>query len=301
MLYLVLAICCSSAIALIFKHSETRGMNRYAVTTANYVAAVAIAAGMLAVDGPPLAGIDELFGGFGLIADYVTGVESVPGATAWGIAIGIPAGLVFFLAFIFYQLSVRNSGVGLAGAFAKLGILVPMALSLVIWLEIPRSIQWVGMALAVGSIVLVNVKSLRGWTRSIRPALLMLFLLGGLAEFSNKIFQKYGDVDYRLIFLLSTFGVALLFSLGTTLAKRLPVQSRDVVTGLAVGVPNLFSSFFLIQALDQLKAAVVFPVFAAGTIVVINVLGLLFFGERLSRREQAAVAMTIVALVLINL
>ena len=39
MLYLLLAIICSASIALLFKHSETTGMNRYAVTSTNYVTA----------------------------------------------------------------------------------------------------------------------------------------------------------------------------------------------------------------------------------------------------------------------
>jgi drug/metabolite transporter (DMT)-like permease len=243
-----------------------------------------------------LQGLADIFGGDGIAAARTGG-----GAVAWGLLMGIPAGLVFFLAFIYYQISVRDNGAGLAGAFAKLGILVPMSLSLVLWLELPTRLQWFGMTLALGSIVLVNVTSLEGWTKSLRPALLMLFLLGGLAEFSNKIFQKYGAVDYRLVFLLTTFAVAGVLAFGTTIRKRLPVTGRDVLVGLAVGLPNLFSSFFLIAALDQIAAAVVFPVFAAGTIVIINVVGMVVFREKLSPREYLAVGLTIVALILINL
>ena len=44
MVYLLLAVACSAAIALIFKHSETAGMNRYAVTSANYLVACGVGA-----------------------------------------------------------------------------------------------------------------------------------------------------------------------------------------------------------------------------------------------------------------
>ena len=36
MTYLILAILCSSIIALIFKHTETTNTNRYVITSANY-------------------------------------------------------------------------------------------------------------------------------------------------------------------------------------------------------------------------------------------------------------------------
>ena len=45
----------------------------------------------------------------------------------------------------------------------------------------------------------------------------------------------------------------------------------------------------------------VFPVYGAGSILIIYVVGVAFFRERLTAREQAAIALTLAALVLINL
>ncbi|MBS3766987.1 MAG: hypothetical protein KGY75_02555, partial [Candidatus Cloacimonetes bacterium] len=60
-------------------------------------------------------------------------------------------------------------------------------------------------------------------------------------------------------------------------------------------------SFFLINALDELKTAVVFPIFSAGSIVVISLGGYFFYNESLNKKEKSAIVMTIVALILINL
>jgi multidrug transporter EmrE-like cation transporter len=81
---------------------------------------------------------------------------------------------------------------------------------------------------------------------------------------------------------------------------RLPKRS-ELLTGFAVGVPNLFSAFFLISALNNLKTAVVFPIFSAGSIVLITAVGYLFFGEKLKTKEWASILMTVVALILINI
>ncbi len=303
MLYLILAILCSASIALIFRVSETRKMNRYAVTTTNYVTACITAIIAVLAAGhsfpSPAAIIDslpQLAGAVAGRADLLTGSASA----AWAACVGLVAGVFFFLAFIYYQICVRNHGVSLPGAFAKLGILVPMSLSLILWHEMPRSIQWVGIALAVGSIVLVNRPADR-LRRGLKLSLLLLFVFGGLSEFSNKVFQRHGMLEDKALFLLVTFFVAFVLSLIVTIRKGLPVKRRDILTGVAVGLPNLFSSYFLIEALDRIPAAAVFPAYGAGTIVVITVVGAAFMGERLAWRDRAVVALAVVSIVLINL
>ena len=64
------------------------------------------------------------------------------------------------------------------------------------------------------------------------------------------------------LFLLTTFSVALLLSLVALVVARRPVRRRDLRLGVAVGVPNLFSSWFLIRALEHVEAAVAFPLFS---------------------------------------
>ena len=303
MIYLILATLCSASIALIFKYSETAGMNRYAVTSANYLTASAVGAVMIAGADLPYAPGIEWGKGFGEITEAIAGsgvMLSPQASLIWAVLIGLAAGVVFFLAFIYYQLSVRDYGVGLSGSFAKLGILVPLSLSLVLWKELPTGLQWAGIILAVSSIALVNWPVKRDIRKALRPALILLFLFGGTAEFSNKLFQKYAISDYKSVFLFVTFTVALVFSLATTWRKRLPIRRRDIITGVAVGVPNLFSSFFLILALNSIPAAVAFPAYGAGSILIISIVGVTVFREHLTNREWVAVSLTAIALILMN-
>jgi multidrug transporter EmrE-like cation transporter len=304
MLYLLLAILCSSSIALIFKYSETTGLNRYAVTSANYLTACTVSVILILASGITVPSDLNAVSSLERIGGAIVGKTvslSPADSFLWAIVAGAGAGLFFFLAFIYYQVSVRDYGVGLAGSFAKLGILVPMSLSLVFWREYPSSWQWAGIGMAVLSIVLVNWPGEKSMRRSLHVALLLLFVFAGIAEFSNKVYQKHGLQDYKSVFLLVTFFVAFVFSVAATLGKNRRVTARDLLIGIAVGVPNLFSSFFLIRALDSVPAAVAFPAFGAGTIVIINVVGLVFFRERLSRYEKFAVGLTVIALILINL
>lgn len=302
MIYLFLAIICSSLIAIVFKVSETNNMNRYAVTTMNYFTAFIVSLFLSFKDGLFLCQPrEDFFNEFYSVIINGEGIFTGYSSVIWSIIVGCIAGIFFFLSFIYYQKGVRENGVGLAGTFAKLGILVPMSLSIVLWNEFPTSVQWVGIILSIISILIVNISFKRTSLKDIRLNLIFLFLFGGLAEFSNKIFQKYAIVEYKSLFLFVVFFVAFLVSFITTLKRKKKVKTRDLITGVMVGIPNLFSSFFLIMALNYMKTSVVFPIYSAGSIVVITIAGVLFFKEILKRKEIISIIMTIIALVLINI
>lgn len=288
MVYLILAILCSSSIALIFKFSESRNMDRFLVTTSNYLIAFTTSLILIFVEGTPWS-----FFSFWL---------------------GSLAGVFFFLSFYLYQRSVRESGASLSGAFGKMGILIPMILSVIIWNEMPALIQWIGIGLALLSIILVNFPSKRE-KKTFHIDLIFLFIFGGMAEFFNKIFQKYAaQSSDKNVFLFFVFFSAFIISLSFSLLKknrkqrgRFSLSSNmtrrtvsAVVTGLAVGVPNLFSSFFLIMSLDHIKTAVVFPIYSAGSITLITLASTIFFGEKLKLKEKLSVVVTIIALILVN-
>ena len=303
MFYLFLAMVCSATIAMIFKYTENTNSNRYLITSANYFVAFSISLFMvfyknlvtgLIKEQPFLSELKLLVSG-----DPYT--FTAYGSVWWGIIVGGISGFFFFFSFIYYQKSVKENGVGISGTFAKLGILIPMIFSIVLWKEFPSTYQWIGIALSLVSILIVNLSSKSLEKFDFKPTILLLFIFGGMAEFSNKIYQQYALNQYKDMFLFAIFFVAFLISLFFTLQDRSKINKRDILTGMAVGVPNLFSSFFLILALDTLKATVVFPIYSAGSIVLINIGGLLIFKEKISNKNKVAIGLIIIGLILINI
>jgi len=303
MFYLFLAILCSASIALIFKYTENTDTNRYVITSANYFIAFVTSLIMIVyrrlLDGVvrEMPFIDDV----ALFMENDQHILSPYSSIIWGILIGAVAGIFFFLSFVYYQKSVRDNGVGISGTVAKLGILIPMIFSILIWREFPTSVQWVGIILSLVSIIVINLSKKSIKTFDFKPTVLLLFIFGGMAEFSNKIYQKYALNDYKDVFLFTIFFVAFLISVSYTVNKKAKVKLSDILTGFAVGIPNLFSSYFLILSLDTLKTSVAFPIYSAGSIVLINIGGLLIYRERLAPKNQLAIAMTIIALILINI
>ena len=303
MLNLLAAITCSTAIALILKHGEERGHSRYVILAMNYTTATAISLWMtlrgnlfryLGSASPSFL-LQQLNSGHSS-----DGFLSPASSSLWALFIGIPTGILYFLGFYYYQRSVKESGVGMAGSYAKMGILVPMILSMIFWREFPTGVQWAGMTLALTAIGMVNLKvsAGRNMFSGIKPALLLLFLSCGVSEFTNKLYQRYGMLEYKGLFLLFLFTTALFISLSRIKEKP---DGREVCTGLAVGIPNFFASWFLISALSALPASVVFPTYSAGSIALICLGGRLIFKEMLTAREYTAIFLTMAALLLVNL
>ncbi len=299
--WLFLAIISSAAIALVFKHSELNGLNRLVVTCSNYLTAMALALIAILIEGLPALEGETLTTELHAVTTTADAVFSPMASAQWAVLIGIMAGTVFYTGFIVYQISVKNHGVGLAGAFGRMGVLVPMLFSLLVWTELPTPIQWVGIVLAMVAISIVNVPRDQSWKEALRPSLLGLFLLAGFAEFSHAIFQKYAVPELKNVFLLSTFGWASLISIVAVMWKGKGASKRDWLTGIAVGLPNFFSSYFLVRALLQVPSSVAFPLFSAGAIVLIMVGGYVIFHERLKPVEKVSIGLTILAVVLINL
>ena len=303
MIYLVLAIICSATIALIFKYTENSSGNRYVITSSNYFIAFMISLFMILYN-KTLIGINKegsFVKEFKEVVLKGTGIFSPFSSIIWAILIGGIFGGFFFLSFIYYQKSVKENGVGVSGTIAKLGILIPMIFSIIIWKEYPGTLQWIGILLSLVSIIIVNI-SFKGLEKlSIAPSIIFLFLFGGLAEFSNKIYQKYALNDFKSLFLFFIFLVAFIISFIYAKKKKSVIKKKDVLIGFLVGIPNLFSSFFLILSLESINTSVAFPLFSAGSIILITLGGYFIFKEKISFKNKIAIGLTLIALVLINL
>lgn len=289
MFSLLLAIASSSSIALLFKVSERGNFNRYRVTSANYFTAFMTSLILFLIQ-----------------TQYLTDTQWIS-KIEWPVVLGlgIPAGLFFFLSFVIYQKSVKENGASLSAMFGKLGILLPMLASILIWQELPSLKQTIGILLAFSAMVYVNLApSLKSTAKkyALNLTLLCLFLAGGMAEFSSKLFQKLGQNPDQNLFLFVVFFTAFCLSLGLSLkVSPSPNTSlkHDLFMGFAVGVPNLLSSAFLISALRTVPAAIAFPIYSSGSIALISTLSYFLFGEKISRASLLGIGLTMIALSLV--
>ena len=278
MLFLILAVLSSAMVSIVMRVSSDRVSANLSMLAANYLICSFLGA---------------LYGDFRLWLPQQAGFPV-------SVALGAVSGMLYLAGFVMLQQSVKRNGVVLSSVFMKLGLLVPIALSLVLFHEIPTLMQVAGFCIAIGAIILINWKK-EPTEGNISMGLIVLLLLGGGCDAMSKVFEVYGEADLSEQFLFYTFAAAFLLCGAMVLRKGERPGVRELMFGFLIGIPNFFSAKFLLLALASLPAVVVYPSFSVATLLVVTLTGVAVFKERLSGRQWAAVGAIVVALILLNL
>ena len=280
MFYLLLAILCSSMVQIVMRLSTDKVKGNMSMLAMNYVVCSLIAA--------CYTGFDKLL------------PIGAPGLGA-SLGIGAAQGLLYLLAFVFLQLNVKRNGMVLSASFMKLGLLVPMAVSVFCFGEQPGVSHILGFVVALGAIVLINYEPKGASEASFKVGLILLLLIGGLGDTMAKLYQELGTTELSAQFLFYTFASALVMCVGLIVWKKERPGKADLLYGFLISIPNYFSSRFLLKALEELDAVIVYPSYNVATIFVATLAGIWRFRERLQRRQWIAIFAIIVALVLLNI
>ena len=274
MLNLLLAILSSALIAIIMRISTHRAKAGKTMLAANYLVCFLLAA---------------VYGGF---------QNLFPNGPTVGM--GAFNGLLYLGGFVMMQLSVKRSGVVLSSVFMKLGLLVPMVLSVCCFGEVPTAVQVVGFLLAVAAIILINYEK-GGASATGVWGLLLLLLMSGGGDAMSKVFEELGDAAFSDSFLFCTFLAAFLLCVGLVVFTREKPDVKSVLFGLVIGIPNFFSAKFLLMALQEVPAVIAYPTFSVASLLAVTLAGVLFFKEKLRKTQWVALAIIACALVLLNI
>lgn len=278
MVFLCLAILSSSAISLLMRISSNKVSAKLSMLSVNYLICSLLGAS---------------YAGFDLICPDVSGFSTT-------VTLGIVGGILFLASFMLLQWNTARNGIVLSSVFMKLGLLVPMILSVLFFHELPTQSQIIGFCVALLAIVLINAKRENNGRR-FRWELLVLLLMGGGADAMSKIFEFLGPAALSNQFLFYIFTVALVLCVALVLYKRERPGIREFLFGAAIGIPNFFSSKFLLRSLADLPAVVVYPSFSIATMLITTLAGVFFFKERLQKLQWLALIAIIVALFLLNI
>ena len=277
MIYLILAIASSAMVSIFMRLSEGKVKGNVSMLAMNYLACLTMAG---------------CYMGFGNIA---------PAESGLGLTVGMGAfnGVLYLLGFVLLKLNIRKNGVVMSATFMKLGLLVPMVVSIGLFGEMPSALQLLGFVIAVAAIVLINFEK-EETTMEFKAGLILLLLAGGGGDAMSKVFEGFGNRALSEQFLFYTFVTAFLLCVGLTIYQKERPGIREVGYGLLVGIPNYFSARFLLKAVESLAAVIVYPTVSVATMVVITMAGVCFFKERLGKRQWTAIGMILVALALLN-
>ncbi len=292
-LFLIISVVGAGGFILYTRFVQTRRCDMSAVGTSNYIVATGV---MLA-------------------ACFATSVK--PWGSSPYVLLGVLTGISFFVTWVFLEAALRRVGVSISSITAHLGIILPILVSIFIFIERPGPMRIAGIVLGVVCLPLVgtraNGKGLqepqrppapgRGGLRDGHAALLLvgLFLGAGSNGTLIKCFKELGPVEDVFPYMFTIYAVAGIGLAVTFARRRIPVTRRDVLYGIPLGLFNCVSLFGTMFALRELDGSLVFPVRSAGSVLMTVGLAFLLFQERLRKRALVAIALGAVALVLMNL
>jgi len=278
MIYLILAIFCSAMVAIAMRIAQPRVNHSTGFLAVNYL-------------------ICSIFA-FVLALPAFKNISSQ--SISFPLSLGIIESFIYFIGFVVMQWNIRQNGVVLSSAFMKLGILVPTVLSVVWFKEVPTVLQVVGFLLALAAIIIINHQKGFRLSRS-SWLLIVLLLLGGAGDGMSKVYEVYGEAAFENVFLFVTFFGALLQCLGYMFYKKERIGWKELAYGTLLGLPNYLSTLFLLKSLSSVPAVIAFPTFSVGVILVVAVTGIVFFREKLQRKQIFGGILICIALAMLNI
>lgn len=278
MIWLLLAILGSSMLAVVMRFSERHIGENVSMLAVNYITCT-------------------------ILSVLYSGIENVSinqGGLGLTMGLGLVNGVLYLGGFVLLQINVKRNGVVMSTTFMKLGLLVPMICSMLIFGEKMSGLQGIGFLFAVISIVLINSEKEKT-TIQFKLGLMLLLLVGGIADGMSKVFEEIGNPNHSAFFLTFTFGMACILCWGMVIYKKEKVNKFHIIYGILIGIPNFFAANFLLKSLRTLPAVIAYPTFSVGTIIVVSLAGVLLFKEKLGKRQWTAILGIMAALILLNI
>lgn len=279
MIYLILSVLSATMVSVVMRLSTGKVKHNMSMLAANYLVCLVLSA--------------VNAGG-----NLLTPPEALPGT----VVMGIINGVLYLFSFLLLHYNMKRNGVVLASTFMKLGLLVSMAVSVIFFREVPGIVQWVGFVIAVGAIILINYeKGSGGDPAGGQMWLIVLLVVSGLGDAMAKVFETLGDTAYSGQFFVYTFLTDLAVCIMLALRAGEKPSWKEIGYGLALGVPNFFSARLLLKSMEYLPAVLVYPTVSVAVILLVTMVGMAFFKEKLKPRQLVGIGAILVALVLLNL
>ncbi|MDH6459290.1 multidrug transporter EmrE-like cation transporter [Fusobacterium sp. PH5-7] len=279
MLYLIIAVLSNTFMTFIIRLSEKEKSNRFNVNTFNY-----------------------LFGG--ILAYFVIRKESIfsfDGDYKYTLFLAMINAVLYITCLYLMQVNMKKNGAPLTTTYNRLGLLIPILVSVILFKEYPNQMQIIGCILAIFSIYYINKKDKKDEKSKVSPLLLIaLFMAGGMVDTLAKIYGYYGNSNLQGHFIFYTFVFSFIFSLILSIKSIKNLSKKEILIGFFIGIPNQITTLAQLKAVAVLPAYLVFPAYSISVILLVNLVNFLFFKEKLTMRQYVGTGIIISALICMN-
>lgn len=283
MIFLFLSIIFSTIINLVFRWYKQWNINTSEAITWNYL--ICAVCGIALNEDPDIKGIYQYYN--------------------WSL-FAIILGFLFIGVFFLMARTAQEFGVSVSAISAKMAVIFPVLFGLIALKEQLNILITAGILLSLVSVWLVSASSGKAERGRFWYYPFLVFTGSGIIDASLKYLSwKHPDFSEATLSvqIFSTAAVVGFVILGFNSIGngKLPVL-KNLFAGVLLGVPNYFSIYFLLKAINipRFPASVLFPVNNIGVVLLSALLSLIIFKESFDKRKMAGLFLAIIAIVILS-
>ncbi|MBK7110284.1 MAG: DMT family transporter [Bacteroidetes bacterium] len=284
MIYLLLSILSSTCILLIFKFIATRNIPALPVIVINY--SVCILCGFIA--------LNNTF--------FVSAILQ----KNW-FPLACLLGALFIVGFYLMALSVRYAGVTVTSVANKLSLIIPVIAALYLYGDTLNSFKILGILFGIIAIFLLRHKEEISQKSGISLYIILpivVLISSGMVDTIANYAQNCSTTKEYTLFLIVVFGMAAIIGwillIVNILKRKHALNYKIILGGIALGIPNYGSMYFLIMGLSYsgLQSSVFFPLNNLTVVIFSFIAAVIIFKEQYSKRNIMGLAIAITSIIL---
>lgn len=286
MIYLLFSIASSTIILILFKLFDRYNVNTLQAIVVNYI--TACTTGILSYNAT-------------VHINDITSSRWFFGALALG--------FLFIAIFNVMALTAQRNGLSVASVAAKMSVIIPVVFGIYVYNESVGAQKLIGIVLALVAVYLTSIKS-KSSVNSSKGLLLPIILFLGSGVIDTSI--KYLETTYvaqngipifsaTIFFFAGIIGIGLLIIRAIT--KSIKIEIKNIVGGIALGVVNYYSIYFLLKALqfEGIESSTIFTVNNVAIVMLSTLIGLMLFREKIYTKNWIGIAIAIISIALVTL
>jgi len=280
MIYLSLAILSSFTIGILIKINELNRANAQVVLASNYIIASVI----------------------GWIFFFIHGNYTLSTST---LILGIIGGILWPSTFFMMMWGVRNFGLSIIGSMIRLSLIVPVLFALIFLNE------YLSLNVSLGIIATFTAfyflrkpgskQTINKHTVWFFPLVILCF---GLVDLWVNVFNHYGVEREKFLFMILIFSFSGIFSFVAVFIRKVKIDKKSFNKGLLLGIPNFFSTYFLMESLKTStfidNSAVVYSLYSVMGVTLAFGAGVLIWKEKINGFNFIGFIAAVIAIILLN-
>ncbi|TAE84795.1 MAG: DMT family transporter [Bacteroidetes bacterium] len=212
-------------------------------------------------------------------------------------------GFLFISIFYCIAQTAQKVGVSISMVAAKLSVAIPVLFAVMVHHEDLGFYKAMGILLSLIAVYFISSIQAGGNAATYWYLPLLVFAGSGcidtLLTIINKQFIPPGDTNSILsvVFLTACVLGALLMAI-----LRIKISLKSGLWGVALGVPNYFSMYFLLKTLQSFQeSSIALPMNNIAILMSTALVGWVFFKEQLSVKKVIGLSLAIVSIVILSL